>query len=224
MRPKATLILLIIFSLCFFIPGCGNNAQKKPATPSKKNLQTTVTLSDSEQRIIASKVSNMAKLVEGVDRASVVVVNPGIIPAEAAKKPVKTTVDPSTSKSVVKETSDTVTQEPIANYPDINSTNINALTDDNNRLMAAPGGGVAVIIGASVTEEVRADQDKWKEIKAAITKKVTASDDRISQVFITHDPEVVGKIDELAAAILQGKGSENYKEEIKDILKEINTP
>ena len=84
MRPKATLILLIIFSLCFFIPGCGNNAQKS-RLPPVKNLQTTVTLSDSEQRIIASKVSNMAKLVEGVDRASVVVVNPGIIPAEAAK-------------------------------------------------------------------------------------------------------------------------------------------
>ncbi|NLB88930.1 MAG: hypothetical protein GX790_06855 [Syntrophomonadaceae bacterium] len=223
MKKNSALFLLIIFSLSLMLTGCGSNAEKKPTKPDK-NKATAITLTDSEQRILASKVSNMAKQMEGVERASVVVAEVGVVPKGLVKKTATPTTNIPQSTTAVNETNDIISQNPIANYPDINSKNINALTDDNNRNMAAPGGGVVVIIGTSVTEEIRKDEDKWNKLKEAITQKVTASDGRISQVFITNDPEIVSKIDELAAAILQGKGSQNYKDEIKDILNKINTP
>lgn len=213
MHKKRVLIFLIIFSLSIIIAGCQNTAQKKPQTPNKIN-QTSLT--DSERRILASKVSNMAEQVEGVNRASVIVARAGIGQMGFTQK--------TGSRTAKNNLATNQPNNPMVNYPDINSNNPNTLTDDNNRNMALPGGGVIVIIGTSVTPEIRDDLKAWNKIKETITEKVTASDGRISQVFITNDPETVGKIDELASAALQGEVSEDYEDEIRDILNEVNTP
>lgn len=213
MYKKTAFIFLIIFSLSIVISGCQNTAQKKPQTPKQEINQTNLT--DSERRILASKVSNTVEQVEGVNRASVIVARAGFNQMGFTQKTGKTTANPAQKN---------LATNPMASFPDINSNNPNALTDDNNRNMAVPGGGFIVIIGTSVSEKISDDSEAWNKIKETITEKVTASDGRISQVYITKDPETISKIDELAAAALQGKVSDDYEDEIKDILNEVNTP
>lgn len=213
MYKKTAFIFLIIFSLSIVISGCQNTAQKKPQTPKQEINQTNLT--DSERRILASKVSNTVEQVEGVNRASVIVARAGFNQMGFTQKTGNTTANPAQKN---------LATNPMASFPDINSNNPNALTDDNNRNMAVPGGGFIVIIGTSVSEKISDDSEAWNKIKETITEKVTASDGRISQVYITKDPETISKIDELAAAALQGKVSDDYEDEIKDILNEVNTP
>lgn len=237
MRQKLTLLLLILFSISIILVGCQNTAQKRPLNPSQNNNQTTLT--DSERRVLASKISNIAEQVEGVSRASVVVARSGLNNIGLLENTGSTTstrpnnniaINNSNNKpniysnygnNIISKPSG---NNPTVNYPDINANNPNTVTDDNNRNMAAPGGGVLAVIGASVNDNIKSNPQTWDQIQNKIVGNVKASDGRISQVYVTADPQIITKIDQIAAAILQGEPASTYENDIKDILSKINTP
>jgi len=50
-----------------------------------------------------------------------------------------------------------------------------------------------------------------------MVKDLTASDRRISQVLVTTDPNLIKRINDVAAGIIEGKPIQNFQTEINDI-------
>ncbi len=233
MHKKIAYFLLIIVAFNLLVAGCQNTAQQKPKKPSANQ---EIGMSDSERRVMASKISNLSEEVEGVERASVIIARANITDMGFIKNTGNTSSSRPNNNFAVNNSnsrpntysnygnnivSDSTINNPNGNYPDINSQNINTVTDDNNRNMAAPGGGVIVLIGASVNESVRNDSEVWNKTRNVIIEKAKSSDVNISQVYVTAEPETVGRIDSIAASMLQGEPGSKYEDDIKDILAKI---
>lgn len=168
-----------------FLGGCHKaNQQQKPLNPKNKQ-DNLLEISNSEQRIMASKISNLSEEVEGVNRAAVIITRSKIIDKNFIKKAQKE-----------KQKGD-------------------------KQNIALPDGGLIVIIGAGVNEKMHEDSDEWGKVHDELINKVKSADISISQVYATIDPEIVGKIDNIAAATLQGESVSKHEDEIKDIISEI---
>lgn len=204
---KIITLLLIVFVIS--LVGCQNTAQKKIVNPNK-NIENQANLSESEHRVMASKISNLAQKVAGVNRASVVIARTNLNEIGFAKEEKSNKVKSKYNKP-----------SPNSNYPDVNDNNVNTVTDDNNRNMAQPGGGLVVIIGISPDENIKNNSSKLNQVRSKIKEAVRTQEFRTSQVYVTSNPELVGRIDNIAAAILQGEPISNYDKEIKDIIKKI---
>ncbi|HZK43092.1 MAG TPA: YhcN/YlaJ family sporulation lipoprotein [Syntrophomonadaceae bacterium] len=181
MQKKLTFIYLIIFIAFFMLTGCQNKAEKRPIPPNKSEEQ--VGLTDSESRVLSSRISNLAIQVEGVNRASVVVVRTELSAMDFVQ---------------------------------------NKKTNDTLGKLTTSGGGITVIVGASVNANIRENPETLSKTITNIKEKTKLDDVEISQILVTTDPAIIGKIDALAVRMMEGEPITQYKEEIKEIIKEIN--
>lgn len=76
--------------------------------------------------------------------------------------------------------------------------------------------GMIVMIGISINEQADAEQ-----VKPKVRDKLRNSDERISQVLVTSDPELVKKINEVAAGIIKGEPITEHEMNIKQLGKEF---
>ncbi len=90
---------------------------------------------------------------------------------------------------------------------------------DAHKKDISPGGGLTVIIGANLDEGAKNDE----AIKEEIKKRVRASEVKVSQVFVTFEPAIVGQIDDVAAGTLQGESLAEHEKEIKEILTKLSS-
>lgn len=210
MRKLITL-LLIVFVVS--LVGCQNTAQKKIVNPSP----TDNNLTESEHRIMAGKISNLAIEVEGVNKASVAIARINLSDKDFIKNPDSTKAG-SSGGQLDKGNKNNSSSA----YPDINSDNINTVTDDNNRNMASPGGGLVVLIGINVNDSIKQDSNKLNSVINNIEEKVRSQEFMASKIYISSNPEIVGRIDTIAAGTLQGENINDYTEEIISIIESIN--
>ncbi len=210
MRKLITL-LLIVFVVS--LVGCQNTAQKKIVNPNNTNNNLT----ESEHRVMAGKISNLATEVEGVNKASVVIARINLSDKDFIKNTDSTKVGSSGGQLDKGNKNNSSTA-----YPDINSDNINTVTDDNNRNMASPGGGLVVLIGINVNDSIKQDSNKLNRLINNIEEKVRSQEFMASKVYISSNPEIVGRIDTIAAGTLQGENINDYTEEIISIIESIN--
>lgn len=181
MEKKTKTFLLILLSAVLLLSGCGKAAQKPvPDTTPESGVQQT---SDSEKRIMASRFSNLALQVNGVQKATVVVANPG------------TTNGP--GSDILGQGSST------AQMPNANA------------------GTPVVMVGVNLDPKAMQDKNRENSIKEEVKAKIIGSGAQISQVLVTTDPNMIKKLQDVAAGIIQGQPLQSYAQDINELDKNI---
>ncbi len=76
--------------------------------------------------------------------------------------------------------------------------------------------GMIVMLGININDQV--DEQKTKK---DVKDKLKVSDTRISQVLVTSDPELVKKINDVAAGIIKGEPISEYQMDLKQLGKKF---
>ncbi len=104
----------------------------------------------------------------------------------------------------------------LANDSGINTTSTeNTGTTDTNQSQSSIS-GMIVMLGININDQM--DEEKTK---TDVKDKLKVSDTRISQVLVTSDPELVKKINDVAAGIIKGEPISKYQMDLKQLGKEF---
>jgi len=200
-RKKIALVVCIGLVVVSLVGGCQSSAKKPvPEQKSDQSIQMTA----SERRVLASKLSQIAEDIEGVERATVVVSSIGITNA-AVPDPGRT---------------DVVNDENQGYSPDRdsqmegNNANNGQL---NNQVGQGDYNGMVVMVGLTLNQNTSNDVNKANSIEQTVKTKLKASDKRISQVLVTTDPNLIKRINDLAAGIIEGKPIQSFEKDINDL-------
>ncbi|MGI6413378.1 MAG: YhcN/YlaJ family sporulation lipoprotein [Syntrophomonadaceae bacterium] len=223
MKKNTVLCLGLIILLGSFIIGCQNAAQR-PMTPEQPQQQDTTdrTMTETERRDLANRLSRLAEEVEGVERAAVIV----------------STIDVTQGDRTIDSNRNPATPGTTANNPgvmpgqprnDVNNLNMprNDMNNPNMPRTINPGTdmddsnrGIIVMVGLSLNKNVDT-ADKTNEIKRTVVNRLRANDRRISQVLVTTDPNLITRINDVANGIIQGRPIQTFERDINDIGREL---
>ncbi len=192
---KKKLTYLLCFSLMFMLlaGGCQKTTAKKPMAPSTKKPTQTSQMTPSERRVLASKLSKMAEQVKGVEKATVVVADIGVANNITGNTKANAQMNRATAKNL----------------------NDNTIGSDAGINRSEPQ-GMIVMVGLTL-KPGNNDMNKSNQIKSKVMNKLKAGDRRISQVLVTTDPNLVKRITDVAAGILEGKPIKTFEKDIKNI-------
>ncbi|MDD2586339.1 MAG: YhcN/YlaJ family sporulation lipoprotein [Syntrophomonadaceae bacterium] len=195
MRKKIALLVCISFLFTVMV-GC-QGAAKKPAVPERKPDTTTDTsdMTASDRRVMASNLSRMAEQVENVDKATVVV--SGI--------------------AITNNVQDTTRTTPLNNKTD-NPNQSNYYTQNKNRQNNM---GLVVMVGLNLNDKAEKNTSLANTAKKNVASKLKASDKRISQVLVTTDPNLIKRINDVAAGIIEGRPIQEFQQDINDITDRV---
>lgn len=77
--------------------------------------------------------------------------------------------------------------------------------------------GQVIMVGLTLEPTATRDAATINKIKSTVANKLKASDRRISQVLVTTDPNLIKRINDVAAGIIEGKPIQNFQSDINDI-------
>lgn len=216
MKRKTLLLLSLCLSLFLFVNGCSNSAAKKPLTPTpqKKTTQTGEMMTASERRVMASKLSNMAESVKGVKKATVVVADVGMSNNMGTTKAPGTTNNNGVSTY---PTPGTMNDTNLPNQTTTKSGQTKNITTNNNVRLNNQANGVIVMVGLTVDPAIMKNPTEINSVKTMVMNKIKASDRRISQVLVTTDPNLIKRLNDVAAGIIQGKPVKTFEKDIRDL-------
>ncbi len=81
--------------------------------------------------------------------------------------------------------------------------------------------GQVVMVGLTLDPTATRDAATINKIKSTVANKLKASDRRISQVLVTTDPNLIKRINDVAAGIIEGKPIQNFQSDINDISSKL---
>ncbi len=205
---KQTLVVLCISILLLSMIGCQTTA-KKPMTNRSTNITNTGEMTPSERRVMASKLSNLAENVDGVQRAAVVVSSIAMTNNMTSRTPTSTTANKNINR--------------VVNPEGVGNVNPNTVGNANPTRTAVKGNysGLIVMVGLNLDSKTENNPTMARNIKQTVANKLKNSDQRISQVLVTTDPTLIQRINDVAAGIIQGKPINNFESDIKDMITKI---
>ena len=188
---KQTLVVLCISILLLSMIGCQTTA-KKPMTNRSTNITNTGEMTPSERRVMASKLSNLAENVDGVQRAAVVVSSIAMTNNMTSRTPTSTTANKNINR--------------VVNPEGVGNVNPNTVGNANPTRTAVKGNysGLIVMVGLNLDSKTENNPTMARNIKQTVANKLKNSDQRISQVLVTTDPTLIQRINDVAAGIIQG--------------------
>lgn len=77
--------------------------------------------------------------------------------------------------------------------------------------------GVMVMAGLTMDKTAMNDRATATRIKRTVANRIKAADKKISQVMVTSDPQLIKRIDTIAAGIVAGQPIQRYQQEINDL-------
>lgn len=83
-------------------------------------------------------------------------------------------------------------------------------SDNKNRIVA--------LVGLTLTPDAA---KKQQQIKSMAADKIKKSDKRVTQVLVTTDPNMVKRISDIAAGIIQGKPVKSYAKDVDELTRNI---
>lgn len=188
MQKKQALVLSLFLAGMLMICGCGQTAQKPaPDIKSETGVQQTT---DAEKRTVASRFSTMAMEVEGVQKATVVVVS-----------------QPDTTGVAV---------DPISGLPN-DGTGVNPPGQTAN----PEQGNLVAMVGITLNQADMQNQDKVNNIKLQVKNKIKTDSDKVRDVLVTTDPNLIKKLQDVAAGIIQGQPVQSYTQNINELDKSL---
>lgn len=188
MQKKQVLVLSLFLAEMLMICGCGQTAQKPaPDTNPETGIQQTT---DAEKRTMASRFSTMAMEVEGVQKATVVVVS-----------------QPDTTG---------VSVDPISGLPN-DGTEVNPSGQTAN----PEQGNLVAMVGITLNQADLQNQDRVNNIKEQVRDKIKTDSDKVREVLVTTDPNLIKKLQDVAAGIIQGQPVQSYTQNINELDKSL---
>lgn len=194
MKKKIALLICISFIIVTVLTGCQGTAQKPIAPERKPDVTDDTQMTASERRVMASKLSTMAEDVENVQNATVVVTTIGM-------------------------TQDTPENNKLDNKLD--DTNQDNYYTNNNNINKSQYDGLIVMVGLDLEQKATNDKNMADDAKQTVAKKIKDSDDRISQVLVTTDPNLIKRINDVAAGIIEGRPVQNYQQDVNDLTNRL---
>ena len=209
MKKQTIVVICIGILLLSMIGGC-QTAAKKPMTNNRTtNITNTGEMTASERRVMASKLSNLAENVDGVQRAAVVVSSIAMTNNMTSRTPTSTTANKNINR--------------VVNPEGVGNVNPNTVGNVNPTRTAVKGNysGLIVMVGLNLDSKAENNPTMARNIKQTVANKLKNSDQRISQVLVTTDPTLIQRINDVAAGIIQGKPIKNFESDIKDMITKI---
>jgi hypothetical protein len=203
------------------LSGC-QKAAKKPVVPENKPDTQIQQTTDSDKRVMANRFSNLAMGVSGVQKATVVV------SATQAGMPENTNA-PSTSNQDMPGLTPTEKQMPPSTNPNalqpnpsnVPGSDVSGLSSNSGDIPNAVASKLVVMVGLNLDPKAMQDKTKEKTIKEEVRAKIMADDGRISEVLVTNDPDMIKRLQDVAAGVIQGKPMQSYAQDIEELNKNI---
>ena len=211
MKKQIIVVICIGILLLSMIGGC-QTAAKKPMTNNRTtNITNTGEMTASERRVMASKLSNLAENVDGVQRAAVVV-------SSIAMTNNMTNRTPTGNTTANKNINRVVNPEGVGN---VNPNTVGNANPTPNTAVNGNYTGLIIMVGLNLDSKAENNPTMARNIKQTVANKLKNSDRRISQVLVTTDPTLIQRINDVAAGIIQGKPIKNFESDIKDMITKI---
>jgi YhcN/YlaJ family sporulation lipoprotein len=77
---------------------------------------------------------------------------------------------------------------------------------------------IVVLVGLTLTPDAA---NKQQQVKSMTADKIKKSDKRVTQVLVTTDPNMVKRISDIAAGIIQGKPVKSYARDVDELTRNI---
>ena len=212
MKKIMAIILCVLLSAAVLISGCGKTAQK-PVPESTPNSGVEQT-SDSEKRIMASNFSNLAMGVNGVQKATVVV------SGTTTASPQTTSSDPNSVPGLTPANNGATTTP----NPDTTSTpgsDMSGISSASGEIPNVTTGRLVVMAGLTLNTAAMQDKNQENKIKEEVKTKIMQSDQRVSEVLVTTKPDMIKKLQDVAAGVIQGKPVQSYAQDLTELDKGI---
>ena|GEM_PF-754188 len=224
---RLTLVLLCI-GLCsaFLVSGCQKAAQKPTVPDNQTQINTPAQTDDAEKRVMANRFSNLAASVAGVQKATVVVSNPGTMTGNAEQNMPGITLPQ--DQTPAKTNPNAVQQNP-ANNTGTDMTGLstdtgsipNNTTQTGDTSTNSMGEKMVVMVGLTLDAKSMQDKNMENSIKEQVKTKIMGDDKRIGEVLVTTNPELIKKLQDVAAGVIQGKPMKSYAPDIEELNKNI---
>lgn len=210
MKKQTIVALCISILLLTMATGC-DNAAKKPMTDNRStNITNNGEMTPSERRVMASKLSNLAENVDGVQRVSVVVTSIAMTNNVTGKT--------TTGTTATRDINRVVNPEGVGN---VNPNTVGNANPTPNTAVNGNYSGLIVMVGLNLESKAENNPSMANNIKKNVANKLKNSDRRISQVLVTTDPTLIQRINDVAAGVIQGKPIQNFQSDIKDLTTQI---
>ena len=227
---KRTVILLAVF-LCtvVLVSGC-QKAAKKPTVPENTADTQIQQTADSDKRLMASRYSNVAMSVGGVQKATVVVSTAESTVPGGTNSPGSANGDVSgltlPENQMPSNVNPNAIQPNPGNVPGSDTSGLNSPAGDipnaaNNPAANTMAGKMVVMVGLILDPAAMKDEAKVTAIKEEVRSKIMANDQMIREVLVTNDPDMIKKLQDVAAGVIQGKPMQTYAQDVDQLNKTI---
>jgi len=247
MSKKLALTICLAFLLSS-LAGCQNTAQK-PLVPDQTN-NNNMTMTADERQVMAEQLANIAENVEGVSRATVVVTtigmdsnglgNNGNMTNNNRNMTNNNGVTNNGMNNSINNTNRVNNRLNNNNLDNrLNNPNTNNGVLDNNINNPQPLGnnnmgnnmtentGVLVMVGLTLNNTNTGGNTNntsnmsRMNIKREVAARLKASDNRISQVLVTTDANLIKRINNVAQGLIRGTPVNNFRDDINDLTTQL---
>ncbi|MDD4801370.1 MAG: hypothetical protein PHF24_00310 [Syntrophomonas sp.] len=74
-----------------------------------------------------------------------------------------------------------------------------------------------VMIGLTLNSNITQDKSKEMAIKEQVKAKIMADNQKVSEVLLTSDPDMIKKLQDIAAGVIQGKPMQSYAQNVDEL-------
>ncbi len=214
LKKIMTIILCVLFITTVWVSGCSQNAKKpQPEDTSNSGVQQT---SDADNRIMASRFSNLAMDVNGVQKATVVV------SSTTGANPLNVSSNSNSAATLNPAQSGTTTT---SNLSDTNQSGseLSGISSNPGAVADIDPGRLVVLAGLTLNAAAMQDKDQENKVKEEVKTKIMQSDQRVNEVLVTTNPDMLKKLQDVAEGVIQGKPLQNYAQDINELDKSIRS-
>ncbi|MEA4924776.1 MAG: YhcN/YlaJ family sporulation lipoprotein [Syntrophomonadaceae bacterium] len=214
LKKIMTIILCVLFITTVLVSGCSQNAKKpQPEDTSNSGVQQT---SDADNRIMASRFSNLALDVNGVQKATVVV------SSTTVANPLNVSSNSNSAATLTPAQSGTTTT---SNLSDTNQSGseLSGISSNPGAAADIDPGRLVVLAGLTLNAAAMQDKDQENKVKEEVKTKIMQSDQRVNEVLVTTNPDMIKKLQDVAEGVIQGKPLQNYAQDINELDKSIRS-
>jgi hypothetical protein len=214
LKKLTAIILCILLCTAILISGCNKAAQKPVPAPGDTSNSGVQQTSDADKREMASNFSNIAMTVDGVQKATIVV------SATATAMPQNTTSNPNSvpNQSPANNGATTAPNPDPTNVPGSDTSGVSSTSGE---IPDVTSGRLVVMVGLNLNAAAMKDQNQVNKIKEEVKAKIMGSDPRVSEVLVTTNPDMIKKLQDVAAGVIQGKPLQSYAQDINELDKGI---
>jgi hypothetical protein len=79
------------------------------------------------------------------------------------------------------------------------------------------------MVGVTLNAAAMKDNNLQNNIKEEVKNKIMQSDQKVNEVLVTTNPDMIKKLQDVAAGVIQGQPLQSYAQEITELDKGIRT-